>query len=66
MSPSEPSAAMDLSSDSRNRLVLVVYTFCVACIPILAPQFRLYLAFLALIYAPTMARVARNDGGRCT
>ncbi|HKX42095.1 MAG TPA: ATP-binding protein, partial [Burkholderiaceae bacterium] len=39
-------------------LVLVVYTFCVACIPILAPQFRLYLAFLALIYVPTMARVA--------
>jgi len=43
-------------------LVLVVYTFCVACIPILAPQFRLYLAFLALIYVPTMARVALQEG----
>jgi len=43
-------------------LVLVVYTFCVACIPILAPQFRLYLAFVALIYVPTMARVAMQEG----
>ncbi|HEY9028469.1 MAG TPA: hybrid sensor histidine kinase/response regulator, partial [Burkholderiaceae bacterium] len=41
-------------------LVLVVYTFCVACIPILAPQFRLYLAFLAMMYVPTIARVAQE------
>ncbi len=43
-------------------LILVVYTFCVACIPILAPQFRLYLAFVGLIYVPTMARVAMQEG----
>jgi signal transduction histidine kinase len=43
-------------------LVLVVYTFCVACIPILAPQFGLYLAFVALAFLPAIARVA-VDGG---
>ena len=43
-------------------LVLVVYTFCVACIPILAPQFRLYLAFVALAFLPAIARVAADGG----
>jgi signal transduction histidine kinase len=43
-------------------LILVVYTFCVACIPVLAPQFRLYLAFVGLTYAPMMARVAMQEG----
>ncbi|HKW82877.1 MAG TPA: histidine kinase dimerization/phospho-acceptor domain-containing protein, partial [Burkholderiaceae bacterium] len=43
-------------------LLLVVYTFCVACIPILAPQFRLYLAFVVLTYAPMMARIAMQEG----
>ena len=39
-------------------LIIVGYTFCVACIPILAPQPRLYLTFVALIYLPVVARVA--------
>ncbi|HKW85093.1 MAG TPA: ATP-binding protein, partial [Burkholderiaceae bacterium] len=43
-------------------LILVVYTFCVACIPILAPQFRLYLAFVGLVYTPIMVRVAMQEG----
>lgn len=43
-------------------LIFVVHTFCVACIPILAPQFRLYLAFVGLTYAPVMARVAMQEG----
>ena len=43
-------------------LILVVYTFCVACIPILAPQFALYLAFTALVYLPAIARVALIEG----
>ena len=43
-------------------LILVVYTFCVACIPILAPQFALYLAFAGLIYLPAIARVALLQG----
>jgi signal transduction histidine kinase len=43
-------------------LILVVYTFCVACVPILAPQFALYLAFVGLVYLPAIARVALQDG----
>ncbi len=39
-------------------LVLVVYTFCVACVPILAPQFRLFLLFVLLVFVPAIARVA--------
>ncbi|HRI17819.1 MAG TPA: hybrid sensor histidine kinase/response regulator [Burkholderiaceae bacterium] len=43
-------------------LILVAYTFCVACIPILAPQFGLYLVFNALVYLPAIARVALLEG----
>ena len=43
-------------------LILVAYTFCVACVPILAPQFGLYLSFVALIYVPVIARVALHNG----
>ena len=39
-------------------LVLVVFTFCVASVPILAPQFRLFVVFVLLIFAPAIAAVA--------
>ncbi|MBC7974565.1 MAG: hybrid sensor histidine kinase/response regulator [Myxococcales bacterium] len=39
-------------------LVLVTYTFCVACVPILAPQFRLFLVFVLLVFVPAIVRVA--------
>jgi len=42
-------------------LIVVVYTFCVACIPILAPHFAMYLAFVALAFVPAVARVAVAD-----
>jgi signal transduction histidine kinase/CheY-like chemotaxis protein len=42
-------------------LVVVVYTFCVACVPILAPQFRLYLLFVALAFLPAIGRVALQE-----
>jgi signal transduction histidine kinase/CheY-like chemotaxis protein len=42
-------------------LVLVVYTFCVACVPILAPQFRLFVLFVLLVFVPAIARVALQD-----
>jgi len=42
-------------------LVLVVYTFCVACVPILAPQFRLFLLFVLLVFVPAIARIALQD-----
>ena len=43
-------------------LILVVYTFCVACVPILAPQVGLYVSFVGLVYLPAIARVAMQDG----
>ena len=39
-------------------LVLVVYTFCVACVPILAPQFALFVVFVMLVFVPAIAAVA--------
>ncbi|MGZ8259347.1 MAG: sensor histidine kinase, partial [Caldimonas sp.] len=42
-------------------LVIVVYTFCVACVPILAPQFRLFVLFVVLVFVPAIVRVALQD-----
>ena len=42
-------------------LVIVVYTFCVACVTILAPQFRLFVFFVLLVFVPAIARVALHD-----
>ncbi len=39
-------------------LVLITFTFCVACVPILAPQFRLFLLFVLIIFVPAIVRVA--------
>jgi two-component system, sensor histidine kinase len=39
-------------------LVLVVYTFCVASVPILAPQFALFVVFVMLVFVPAVAAVA--------
>jgi len=39
-------------------LILVVYTFYVASVPIPAPQFALHLGFVGLVYLPAIARVA--------
>jgi signal transduction histidine kinase len=43
-------------------LIHFVYTFCVASVPILAPQFALYLGFVGLVYLPAIARVALHHG----
>ena len=45
----------------RLALVVVVYTFCVACVPILAPQFRLFVLFVVLVFVPAIVRVALQD-----
>ncbi|HEY4958281.1 MAG TPA: HAMP domain-containing sensor histidine kinase, partial [Caldimonas sp.] len=50
------------SGPHQLALVLVVYTFCVACVPILAPQFRLFVLFVLLIFVPAIARVALGEG----
>jgi two-component system, sensor histidine kinase len=42
-------------------LVIVVYTFCVACVPILGPQYRLFAVFVLLVFVPAIVRVALHD-----
>ena len=42
-------------------LILVVYTFCVASVPILAPQFALFIVFVLLVFVPAIAAVAAQQ-----
>jgi two-component system, sensor histidine kinase len=46
------------SGPQQIALVLVVYTFCVACVPILAPQFALFVVFVLLVFLPAIGAVA--------
>ena len=46
------------SGPHQIALVLVVYTFCVASVPILGPQYRLFVLFVLMVFAPAIARVA--------
>jgi signal transduction histidine kinase/ActR/RegA family two-component response regulator len=46
------------SAGSQLALVLIVYTFCVASVPILAPQFAVFVVFAMLVFVPAMAVVA--------
>lgn len=39
-------------------LIIVVYTFCIAAVPVLSPQPRIYLAFATLCFVPMAARIA--------
>ncbi len=52
-------------SNQRTALIIVVYTFCVAVVPVLASQPRVYLLFGALCFLPMTLRVALvgNDYG---
>ena len=45
------------SAPHQVALVLVVYTFCVASVPILGPQYRLFVLFVLMVFAPAIARV---------
>jgi len=45
------------SAPHQVALVLVVYTFCVASVPILGPQYRLFVLYVLVIFAPAIARV---------
>lgn len=42
----------------QNGLIIVVYTFCVAVVPILATQPRVYLLYAALCFLPMALRIA--------
>jgi signal transduction histidine kinase len=46
---------------SQVALVFVVYTFCVASVPILAPQFALFVVFVLLAFVPAIAAVAAQQ-----
>ncbi len=39
-------------------LILIVYTYCIAVVPVLATQPRMFLAFVALAFVPLIARIA--------
>ena len=45
------------SGPHQVALVLVVFTFCVASVPILGPHYRLFVLFVFVIFAPAIARV---------
>ena len=45
-------------SIQQTGLILIVYTFCVAAMPILATQPRLYISYLALAALPLIVRIA--------
>ena len=45
----------------RTALLLVVYSYCVASVPVLAPQFAVYLVVIGLQFLPAVVRVALDD-----
>jgi signal transduction histidine kinase len=47
----------------QDGLIIVVYTFCVAAVPVLATQPRVYLAFATLCFAPMALRIASQGTG---
>ncbi len=50
----------DGDAPRRIALVLVIYSYCVACVPVLAPQFRLFLAYVLLMFLPLITRVGAS------
>lgn len=52
----------DSDSELRIALLLIVYGYCVGSIPLLASQGRVFLAFNALCFLPTLVRVATAPG----
>jgi two-component system, sensor histidine kinase len=49
--------------NQQTALVITVYTFCIAAVPVLATQPRIYLTFAALCFVPLIARLVM-DGTR--
>ncbi len=42
----------------QTGLIIVIYTFCIAVVPVLANQPRMFLAYVALCFAPLIVRIA--------
>ena len=49
----------------RLALLLIVFTYCLASVQLLATQSRVFLAFISLVLTPTIVRVA-SDTPRVT
>lgn len=47
-------------SIQQTGLVITVYTYCIAAVPVLATQPRVYLVFCALCFGPMIARIASS------
>ena len=45
----------------RSALLLLVYSYCVASVPVLAPQFAVYLVVIALQFLPAVVRVGLDE-----
>ena len=46
----------------RLTLILVVYSYCVSSVQLLATQRHVFLAFISLVLAPTIVRIATDSG----
>ena len=44
----------------QTGLILVIYTFCIAAVPVMANQPRMFLAYVALCFAPLIVRIASS------
>lgn len=44
-------------SIQRVALILIIYSYCVGAIPLLATQYKVFLSFAALCFVPTIARI---------
>lgn len=42
----------------QTGLIIIIYTYCIAAVPVLAPQPRLFLVFATLCFGPMIARIA--------
>jgi two-component system, sensor histidine kinase len=45
----------------RVALILIVYSYCLAAVPILATQPKLFLAFLLVVFTPCIVRIASDS-----
>ena len=46
----------------QTALLIIAYSYCVGAIPLLATQYRVFLAFISLSFVPTIARIATAGG----
>jgi len=47
----------------QTGLIVIVYTYCIAAVPVLANQPRIFITFAALCFVPMVARIASEGDG---